>query len=241
VFFIPRSAFRTPNSNALRVENRLHGYIVVHQQLSRKQTGNRPATFQQALSGVFKPIFHPRNSAVRIRRSADWQSAVSPVGLARRSVLAKAGNRRSERNRTNPDGFLMERGIHSASPPLGTTNLGLSDDKRRNPTFALIPHSALVQISCTFDFKLSTLIIEPAPKPRASLQNVKEQHLSKWCRLPPRPRSFAQANRQRYSYPRHPGVATYFCFFITKSFVTLGRCNAEMLKRRAAFPLRSRL
>ena len=97
-------------------------------------------------------------------RSADWQSAVSPVGLARRSVLAKAGNRRSERNRTNPDGFLMERGIHSASPPLGTTNLGLSDDKRRNPTFALIPHSALVQISCTFDFKLSTLIIEPAPK-----------------------------------------------------------------------------
>jgi len=58
----------------------------------------------------------------------------------------------------------MERGIHSASPPLGTTNLGLSDDKRRNPTFALIPHSALVQISCTFDFKLSTLIIEPAPK-----------------------------------------------------------------------------
>ena len=33
------------------------------------------------------------------------RGSVLPVGLARSSVLAKAGNRRSERNRTKPDGY----------------------------------------------------------------------------------------------------------------------------------------
>jgi len=55
---IPRSALGTPHRIALRVENRLHGYIVVHQQLSRLQLGYTPVTQLHRCQSTTYPPCH---------------------------------------------------------------------------------------------------------------------------------------------------------------------------------------